>query len=384
MKSFRVQGFSCANCAGKFERNVKKLPNVQDAKVNFGASKISVYGDATVEELEKAGAFENLKVMPEKSKRQKPIVVHQDKNVYRVEGFSCANCAGKFEKNVKNIPGVKEAQVNFGASKISVYGEATIGELEKAGAFENLKVYPEKLAKQTTQSINENKDINQEEKVPFYKKHSTLLYASLLIVFGYISQFVNGEENILTTLLFAASIVIGGYSLFKVGFQNLLHLEFDMKTLMTVAIIGAALIGEWAEGAIVVILFAISEALERFSMDQARESIRSLMDIAPQEALIRRNGQEMMIHVDDIAIGDIMIVKPGQKLAMDGVVVSGYSAVNQAAITGESVPVEKTVEDEVFAGTLNEEGLLRSEERRVGKDGISGWWRYKCREHKQE
>jgi len=361
MTSYRVQGFSCANCAGKFERNVKKLPNVQDAKVNFGASKISVYGDATVEELERAGAFENLKVMPEKPKRQTPIVVHQDKNVYRVEGFSCANCAGKFEENVKKLSGVHDAKVNFGASKIEVYGNTTIEELEKAGAFENLKVTPDK-------PLREEKKEVKEEKEPFYKKHSTLLYASLLIVFGYISQFVNGEENIITSLLFAAAIVIGGYSLFKVGFQNLLHFEFDMKTLMTVAIIGAAIIGEWAEGAIVVILFAISEALERFSMDRARQSIRSLMDIAPKEALVRRNGQEMMIHVDDIAVGDIMIVKPGQKLAMDGVVVNGYSAVNQATITGESVPVEKTVDDEVFAGTLNEEGILEVKVTKLVED----------------
>ena len=361
MTSYRVQGFSCANCAGKFERNVKKLPNVQDAKVNFGASKISVYGDATVEELERAGAFENLKVMPEKPKRQTPIVVHQDKNVYRVEGFSCANCAGKFEENVKKLSGVHDAKVNFGASKIEVYGNTTIEELEKAGAFENLKVAPDKPLREEKQEV-------KEEKEPFYKKHSTLLYASLLIVFGYISQFVNGEENIITSLLFAAAIVIGGYSLFKVGFQNMLHFEFDMKTLMTVAIIGAAIIGEWAEGAIVVILFAISEALERFSMDRARQSIRSLMDIAPKEALVRRNGQEMMIHVDDIAVGDIMIVKPGQKLAMDGVVVHGYSAVNQATITGESVPVEKTVDDEVFAGTLNEEGILEVKVTKLVED----------------
>lgn len=323
--------------------------------------KYLLYGDATVEELEKAGAFENLKVMPEKPKRQSPIVVHQDKNVYRVEGFSCANCAGKFEKNVKNLSGVQDAKVNFGASKIEVYGDTTIEELEKAGAFENLKVTQDKPLREEKQEV-------KEEKEPFYKKHSTLLYASLLIVFGYISQFVNGEENIITSLLFAAAIVIGGYSLFKVGFQNLLHFEFDMKTLMTVAIIGAAIIGEWAEGAIVVILFAISESLERFSMDRARQSIRSLMDIAPKEALVRRNGQEMMIHVDDIAVGDIMIVKPGQKLAMDGVVVNGYSAVNQAAITGESVPVEKTVDDEVFAGTLNEEGMLEVKVTKLVED----------------
>ncbi|RBP00004.1 heavy metal translocating P-type ATPase [Rossellomorea aquimaris] len=278
-----------------------------------------------------------------------------EKNVYRVQGFTCANCAGKFENNVKKLPGVEDAKVNFGASKISVYGDATIQELEKAGAFENLKVTSEKSARQASQEVKED---TKEDKVPFYKKHSTLLYASLFIAFGYLSSFVNGEENIVTSLLFLASMFIGGLSLFKVGLQNLLRFEFDMKTLMTVAVIGGAIIGEWAEVAIVVILFAISEALERFSMDRARQSIRSLMDIAPKEALVRRNGQEIMIHVDDITVGDIMIVKPGQKIAMDGVVVSGYSAVNQAAITGESVPVEKTVDDEVFAGTLNEEGLL--------------------------
>ena len=127
---------------------------------------------------------------------------------------------------------------------------------------------------------------------------------------------------------------------------------------MTVAIIGAAIIGEWSEGAVVVILFAISEVLERYSMDKARASIRSLMDIAPKEALVRRNGREHSVHVNEIQVGDIMIVKPGEKIAMDGEVVAGSSAVNQAAITGESVPADKKKGDEVFAGTLNGEGLI--------------------------
>lgn len=337
---YRVEGFSCANCAGKFERKVKELAGVQDAKVNFGASKISVVGHTTVEELEKVGAFENLKVYPDRPKKQK---------VYRVEGFSCANCAGKFERNVKQLPGVQDAKVNFGASKISVIGETTIQELEKAGAFEGLKVMLDKPT-----AVIEPKT----EKVPFYKKHQVLIFSALLIVLGYLSSYLNGEKNVITILLFLSAIVIGGYSLFKVGLKNLIQLDFDMKTLMTVAIIGAAIIGEWVEGAVVVILFAISEALERYSMDQARQSIRSLMDIAPKEALVRRHGQEMLVPVEDVAIGDIMIVKPGQKIAMDGIVTNGNSIVNQAAITGESVPVVKTVNDEVFAGTLNEEGLL--------------------------
>lgn len=358
-KVYRIEGFSCANCAGKFEKNVKELPGIQDAKVNFGASKITVYGDTTVEELEKAGAFENLKVIPEKVRTQIPQ--SEVKNVYRVEGFTCASCAGKFEKSVKELSGVQDAQVNFGASKITVFGETTIEDLEKAGAFENLKLSPEN-------PVIEQSNIVKEKKEPFYKKNSTLLYASLLIVLGYISQFVNGEDNLMTGLLFICSIIIGGFSLFKVGFRNLTRFEFDMKTLMTVAIIGAAFIGEWAEGAVVVILFAISEVLERYSMDKARQSIRSLMEIAPKEALIRRNGQELIVPVETITIGDIMVVKPGKKIAMDGVVVGGNSAVNQAAITGESVPVAKTIRDEVFAGTLNEEGLLEVKVTKLVED----------------
>jgi Zn2+/Cd2+-exporting ATPase len=175
---------------------------------------------------------------------------------------------------------------------------------------------------------------------------------------GWLSGQLNGEESMTTVMAYGASIIIGGYRLFKTGLQNLIRLQFDMRTLMTIAVIGAALIGEWGEGATVVILFAISEALETYSMDKARQSIRSLMDIAPKEALIRRGNHELMIEVEDIRIGDIMIVKPGQKIAMDGTVVKGLSSVNQAAITGESVPVARTVDDEVFAGTLNEEGLL--------------------------
>ena len=180
----------------------------------------------------------------------------------------------------------------------------------------------------------------------------------MFLVAGWLAAEYYGEESMSSILLYATSIIIGGFRLFKIGLMNLFRLQFDMKTLMTVAILGAAAIGEWGEGATVVILFAISEVLETYSMDKARQSIRSLMDIAPKDALIRRGTEEMMIPVDEIQIGDIMIVKPGQKLAMDGEVVKGTSTLNQAAITGESVPVAKVVGDEVFAGTLNEEGLL--------------------------
>ncbi|BAK18239.1 cation transport ATPase (plasmid) [Solibacillus silvestris StLB046] len=277
---------------------------------------------------------------------QQGKLTEEEMKTYRVQGFTCTNCAAIFESNVKGLPGVEDAKVNFGASKVYVKGDATIEELEKAGAFENLKIRDEKEQKV--------------EREPFWKqKENIKVYISVVLLV--ISWFLGeqyGEEHILPTIGYAASILIGGYSLFIKGFKNLSRLKFDMNTLMTIAILGAAVIGEWGEGAMVVILFAISEALERYSMDKARQSIESLMDIAPKEALIRRGTEEMIVHVEDIQVGDIMIVKPGQKLAMDGTVIKGTSTLNQAAITGESVPVTKTINDEVFAGTLNEEGLL--------------------------
>jgi Cd2+/Zn2+-exporting ATPase len=210
--------------------------------------------------------------------------------------------------------------------------------LHDAGAFEKLVIFPEK----------EKQPVTPPE--PIWKQYSLLGLSLLLLIAGYLFS---------KNSLFAAAILLGGFPLFKTGLKNLLHLEFDMKTLMTIAIIGAAIIGEWSEGAVVVLLFAISEVLESYSMDKARASIRSLMEHAPTEALIIRNGQEITLKAEDIEVGDMMIVKPGQMIAMDGVIVEGLSSINQAAITGESVPIEKVIDDEVFAGTLNEEGFLK-------------------------
>lgn len=238
-----------------------------------------------------------------------------------------------------------DASVNFGASKLTVYGEATIQKLEEAGAFEGIKLIPEKEKAEFA-------------KVPFYKKNWNVLLAGVFLLAGWLIQFNYGEESISSVAAYALSILIGGYSLFMTGLKNLARLQFDMRTLMTIAIIGAVLIGEWGEGATVVILFAISEVLETYSMDKARASIQTLMNIAPKEAQIKRNGRDMIIPVEDILIGDIMVVKPGQKIAMDGAVLTGASTVNQAPITGESIPVNKSIGDEVFAGTLNVEGLL--------------------------
>ncbi|QKX50822.1 cadmium-translocating P-type ATPase [Planococcus glaciei] len=264
---------------------------------------------------------------------------------YRLENLSCTSCAAKFEKNVRELPDINHVNLNFGASKLTIDGNVSIAELEKAGAFDHIRVFPEK---------------EKVEYVPFYKRRQSIetMISLLLLIAGVFVSFQTAENDPLAIALFGGSILVGGYGMFWTGLQNLTKLQFDMKTLMTIAIIGAVIIGEWREGAVVVFLFAVSEALESFSMNKARQSIRGLMDLAPARALIQRQGELMELDTEEIRIGDILIVKPGQKIAMDGTVLRGASSVNQAAITGESIPASKEAGDEVFAGTLNEEGAL--------------------------
>lgn len=283
--------------------------------------------------------------------------MNDERHVYRLQGLSCMNCAATFEKNIRNIDTVENVQVNFGASKLTIEGEASVEQLEEAGAFDHIKVFPEK------QPVLEGK-------IPFWKKRENIaaMISVVFIAIGYLFYFQIDSSHPLTITSFILAIIIGGYDLFKIGIKNLTKLTFDMKTLMTIAIIGAAIIGEWAEGAVVVFLFAVSEALESYSIDKARNSIRSLMDIAPKRAIVKRGNEVIEIDVEEIVIGDTMLIKPGEKIAMDGEVIAGESSVNQAAITGESIPVHKVKGNEVFAGTINEAGSLEVQVTKLAED----------------
>jgi len=161
-----------------------------------------------------------------------------------------------------------------------------------------------------------------------------------------------------------AAIALGGIETLKKGWIALRTLSLNMNLLMTIAVIGAALIGQWPEAAVVIWLFGIAEMIEALSLDRARNAIRKLMDLAPESALVRQaDGRWEEVKAETVRVGAIIRVRPGERIALDGVVVSGASAVNQAPITGESMPVEKNPGDTVFAGTINERGALEFEVR---------------------
>ncbi len=202
----------------------------------------------------------------------------------------------------------------------------------------------------------------------FTKEHSDTVAAiacGLLLVLGAIALHLNFLG--LALLLLPAAYVIGGYESAREGLTTLFkEKELDVDLLMIVAAVGAASLGLWqreyhliVDGAILILIFAISGSLEGYAMRRTERSIRSLMSLTPDIAMVLRQGREEEVLISQLKVGDEIVVKPGELIPTDAVIVSGYSSINQAAITGESLPVEKTVGEEVFAGTLNGYGALK-------------------------
>ncbi len=173
--------------------------------------------------------------------------------------------------------------------------------------------------------------------------------------------FLNAGLALVATLF-------GGFQRFIAGFKDIYNRRITVNVFVTVALIATVAVGEFRAAAIIVFIMAVAGALESYTLDKTRRSIRSLLDLAPKMAMVRRGEEEVAVLVSEVHIGDVVIVRPGERISVDGVVVVGASSVNQAPITGESMPVEKFRGSEVFSGTLNETGRLEIRTNRIGKD----------------
>ncbi len=163
----------------------------------------------------------------------------------------------------------------------------------------------------------------------------------------------------LDDLFFVLAALVGGMNFFGKGWRSARALSLDMNFLMTIAILGAVAVGEYLEAGAIAFLFSIAELLERFSVDRARASVEALVDLAPASARVVRDGEEIVVPAKSLAVGDLVIVRPGERIPTDGRVEDGEASVDQSAITGEFLPVERAVGDEVFAGSINQDGVLR-------------------------
>jgi len=186
----------------------------------------------------------------------------------------------------------------------------------------------------------------------------TSALSGFLLVIGFFGAMF-GLSPLMETSFYLLAVGIGGWYFFREGIETLVEeRQIGIEILMAIAAITAGLLGQWAEAAMLVFLYSISEAAEGYTEERTRNAIRALMDLAPKTALLLRDNNEIIVPAADLQVGDIFIVKPGEAVATDGEIIEGHSSLNQASVTGESVPVEKHIGDTVFAATLNGEGAL--------------------------
>ncbi|QAS54470.1 heavy metal translocating P-type ATPase [Halobacillus litoralis] len=336
-KEYRVTGMDCPSCAQTIEKNLMQSRNIREVNINYSTAKMKVKADQD-------STFSDI---PAKVKKlgfeAAPVEQEKDVETYSIEGMDCGSCAKTIEKHLMNHPKVKEVSVNFSTGKMQIDhttdSETIMKEVQKSG-------FQASLFSKTESA----------EKAPS-KKDITTWISGIFLTGGFVASFTALPEY-LVILFYATAIVVGGWKPAKSAFYSIKSRSLDMNVLMASAALGAALIGEWFEGAMVVWLFALGNTLQNRSIERTRDSIRSLIDLTPSEALVKRNAEWVTLQVKEIAIGDTILVKPGEKFPLDGEITKGSTSVNQAPITGESLPVDKNIGDTVYAGTVNENGSI--------------------------
>ena len=271
-----------------------------------------------------------------------------------VEGMDCYDCAQTIERAVERLEGVSVCSVNFPAAQLRVEYDASVAGL------------PERLRRQIAALGYRVPGPPSGAAMPsaapsFVARHrheAATAGAALLVTIGALwSVFVG--HSVGTDVVYGAAILVGGWSIARAGVAALRATRRpDINLLMTIAVLGAVTIDAWLEGALVVTLFSIGEALESYAVDRARRSIAGLVALAPPTAVVVRGDEEREIDAATLIVGDLVVVRPGQSVAADGTIEDGTSALNEATITGESLPVDKGPGAMVFAGTLNGEGRL--------------------------
>ncbi len=268
-------------------------------------------------------------------------------STFKIEGMDCHEEVAILEKRLKRLTGLEALDADVIGQRLRIKYDAaklSTGSIAEAVAQTGMRAW-----------------LEHEEPAPATASATSrfrlLTLSGIVFAVGLAAPFLGAPASTIW-LPFVVSIALGGVFTGRRALASLRAGILDINVLMVIAVGGAMALREWTEAASVVFLFALAQLLETRAMDRARGAIRALMDLAPAEAIVRRNGHQLRLPVDEVRVGDTILVGPGEKLPLDGRVIGGDSYVNQAPVTGESLPVEKTAGDDVFAGTINGRGAL--------------------------
>ncbi len=275
-----------------------------------------------------------------------------EKSIYRLEGSACEACALKLERKVEKIPGVRRATATYMGKVLSVTFDS--GLVTEAGVLGDLKKAGARVGPLVRKAKNDHSFWNKITAGELNEEISCALGFVFLII-ALIVEKTSGV-SIATKALYAGAYVFAGQEGVRSAIASLREKVLDVDVLMVLAALGAAIIGQPFEGALLLFLFSFSNVLQRHAMERTQKAIESLLTLRPSEALVKRADGTVKVAVEDLEIGEIVIVRPGEQIPVDGVISEGSTNVDESSLTGESMPVSKTLGSTLFAGTLNQSG----------------------------
>lgn len=386
-ETYDVFGMTCASCANRVEKEVAKLEGVKDANVNLATEKLNVtFDDSKI-------SFDNIKNAISKIGYDIKDVKTKEL-IIPIKGMTCAACVNRVEKSIKSLDGIKRVSVNLATEKASVVFDESVLNLDqikkvvKDAGYEALDVI-------------EN-DVDYQEvarKRLFIKLIISLAFTIPLFIISMghmigiklpsvINPDINSLNFALTQLALTIPTMIAGYKFYTNGYKNLFSKSPNMDSLIAISTSAGFLYGIYAiikivggnhdyvhqlyfeSIGVIITLIMLGKFLESITKGRTSSAIKKLIGLAPKTALVIRNNVELEIPISEVIVGDLIIVKPGEKIPVDGVVVSGRTSVDESMLTGESIPVEKNVGDNVIGASINKNGSITFKATKVGSDTV--------------
>lgn len=392
---FKIEGMTCAACSRAVERVTGKLEGVEKYSVNLATEKLSIYyneeklsKEDIIKTVDKAG----YKAIEEVAEVKGKGVI----KTFKIEGMTCASCSRAVERVTGKLKGVESSRVNLATEKLTIEydnriirASNIIYAVEKAG----FKAFEEKGEIQDTHQDGKKKEIQNLWKRFIVSSMFTvpLLIVSMGHMMGlHLPNLINPEVSpmnfALTQLILIIPVIISGKKFYKVGLKSLFTGHPNMDSLISIGSLAAIIYGFFAiyqiskgnyhytmdlyfeSAATILTLITLGKYLESVTKGKTSEAIKKLMGLAPKNATILKDGEEVLISIDEVLVGEVVIVKPGEKFPVDGEILEGSTSVDESMLTGESIPVEKIVGSKVIGASINKNGYIKYKATKVGGD----------------
>jgi len=384
-KAFKIEGMTCSACSSRVERFVKKLDGVDNANVNFATETLNVEFD------EKKLNSENIETTVIKAGYS--VKKNLKTYTFKVEGMTCSACSNRVERVTKKLPGVQSSVVNFATEKLTInINEDEIGYNEIKAAVDKAGY---KLVKEE-EKVEAKKKLEKSEILLIRFIVSLIFTIPLLVItMGHmlgmplpylIDSMMNPLNFAIIQVILTVPVMLMAYKFYTIGIKNLVKFSPNMDSLIAISTLSAFIYGlfgiykinmgetEYAmhlyfeSAAVILTLITLGKYLEAISKGKTSQAIKALMGLAPKTATIVRNDVEMIIPMEEVIVGDIVLVKPGEKLPVDGDIIEGSTAIDESMLTGESIPAEKIIGSSVIGASINKTGFIKYKATKVGKD----------------